>query len=236
MNAPLSPASLPLRSTVGKYRVTAYLGGGVEGHAFRVVCRQSGQLGTLKVYAGGGAVSLRTAHWQAKRLRSVADVVGVPRARDLFVESCGETQLACLVTDYARGQSLQASLDASSRKVFRARRAVRVTYSVARVVAELHARRAYHGDIHTENVVLSRSSDRVQLIDFYRRPGTLAALQREDIRDTVGLLFRCVGGKARYPSAPKYVKQICGGMRRDVIHRRYPTARRLAEALGELVD
>jgi hypothetical protein len=44
-------------------------------------------------------------------------------------------------------------------------------------------------------------------------------------------LYDLVGGSRRYSSQPPEVKRICCGLRRDLISKRFPTARHLRKHL-----
>ena len=58
-----------------------------------------------------------------------------------------------------------------------------------------------------------------------------AAHIRDDVVDLIRLLYDAVGGARWYASQPREIKAICRGLRRDLIHRTFPTARHLREYL-----
>lgn len=93
--------------------------------------------------------------------------------------------------------------------------------------------REYHGDIHARNVLVKREGIvfDVKLVDFYHWGAPSARHIREDVIQLIQLLHEVVGGRERYLAQPRMVKEICRGLRRDLIGRRFPSARHLREYL-----
>jgi hypothetical protein len=93
--------------------------------------------------------------------------------------------------------------------------------------------REYHGDLHDTNVLVSRVGILfdVRVVDFYHWGAPTAAHRFDDVADLIRLLYDAVGGRRRYASQPPVIKNICRGLRKDLIRRSFPTARHLREHL-----
>ena len=111
--------------------------------------------------------------------------------------------------------------------------ALHLTYALARGLEAIHAVREYHGDLHDTNVLVSRVGILfdVKVVDFYHWGAPTAAHRFDDVADLIRLLYDAVGGRRRYASQPPVIKNICRGLRKDLIRRAFPTARHLREHL-----
>jgi tRNA A-37 threonylcarbamoyl transferase component Bud32 len=98
---------------------------------------------------------------------------------------------------------------------------------------EVHELKDYHGDLHGKNIIVARRGIHfeVHLIDFYRWYGPTSQNIREDVRDIIRIYYDSIGGRAHYVRQPQVVKNICCGLKKSLIHRRFPTAGRLRRYL-----
>ena len=111
--------------------------------------------------------------------------------------------------------------------------ALHLIYTLARGLEDIHTAREYHGDLHEENVLISRRGILfdVKLVDFYHWGAATRAHIRDDVADLIRLLYEAVGGKKHYANQPPEIKTICKGLRRDLLGKAFPTARHLREYL-----
>ena len=100
-----------------------------------------------------------------------------------------------------------------------------------------HDLREDHGDIHPWNELVKREGIffNIKLVDFYRWGAPTAEKIREDVVQLVQLLPEAVGGRDWYAAQPIAIKEVCLGLRRDLIGRRFPTARHLRPHLDSFV-
>ena len=96
-----------------------------------------------------------------------------------------------------------------------------------------HLWKEYHGDIHDRNVLVKREGIRfeLKLLDFYQLGRSDRSKIREDVKQLVRILYDAVGGRGRYARQPAEIKEICCGLRGDLIVRKFPTAAHLRRHL-----
>jgi tRNA A-37 threonylcarbamoyl transferase component Bud32 len=129
-----------------------------------------------------------------------------------------------LLTDVVAGQP---------GKRLRPFEALHLIHAIARGLEVIHTLGEYHGDVHSDNVLVRRRGIHfvVKIIDFFHWGPARAANIREDVIQLVRLLYDAVGGAARYAGQPPEIKAICRGLRRDLIAKKFSTAGRLREHL-----
>ena len=138
-----------------------------------------------------------------------------------------------MVSELAEGEVLYDVLMRQPRKRFTAFEAMHITHTIAKGMAQIHARREYHGDIHSYNVLVRRQGIRfkVKLLDLYLNPKSSDRRTRGDVCDIAMLLYELIGGPATYKTAPRIVKDIVCGRRRDVIARKFSNAGAICDYL-----
>jgi serine/threonine protein kinase len=141
--------------------------------------------------------------------------------------------ITCLISEYVEGELLSNFVTRQPGKRLHPFEALHLTYALVRGLEAIHAVREYHGDLHDTNVLVSRVGILfdVRVVDFYHWGAPTAAHRFDDVADLIRLLYDAVGGRGRYASQPPVIKNICRGLRKDLIRRSFPTARHLREHL-----
>ena len=60
-------------------------------------------------------------------------------------------------------------------------------------------------------------------IDFYDWAKPTRYKQRQDVMDTIRVFYECLGGQKWYSKMPDEVRHLCGGLRRTLVLKRFPT-------------
>jgi hypothetical protein len=141
--------------------------------------------------------------------------------------------LTCLISEFVEGELLSRFVARQRGKRLQTFEALHLLHVVSSGLAQIHALREYHSDIHSDNLLVKRRGVHfdVKLVDFYDWGAPTTAKIREDVIQLVQLLYELVGGRKRYAAQPPEIKAICRGLRRDLISRRFPTARHLQHYL-----
>lgn len=223
----------PGRVIGGKYEVVKKLGGGWEGEVYQVVETRTGVRRAAKLFFPQRNVRDRAVLLYAKkleRLQRCPIVIQYHHSETLRVRSVDVT---CLVSEYVEGTLFNDFVARQRSKRLPPFEAMHLLYPLVRGLEDIHRLGEYHGDLHGGNVLVARSGIffDVKLVDFYHwgRPSTKH--YRDDVADAVRLLYDAVGGRTHYPQQPAFVKDICKGLRKDLIVRQFPTARHLRERL-----
>ena len=142
-------------------------------------------------------------------------------------------QVSCLISEFVEGELLADLIDRQPGGRLTPFEALHLVLALARGLEQIHLAREYHGDLHPENVLVRRRgvSFDLKLVDFFHHKIPKADMIREDIVSLIHLLYGAVGGRERYAKAPKVIKDVCLGLRRDLIVRKFPTAAHLRRHL-----
>jgi hypothetical protein len=93
--------------------------------------------------------------------------------------------------------------------------------------------REYHGDLHTDNVIVNRYGLHFELkiLDMFHWSAPKRENMQDDICDLIRIFYDALGGAKHYAKQPKEVKQICRGLKRSLILSRFPNVSSLRQHL-----
>ena len=94
---------------------------------------------------------------------------------------------------------------------------------------DMHRLGEYHGDLHSDNIIVKRYGlgFQVKLLDMYDWKDGKVLNRMEDIVNSIKIFVEIIGGKKHYSKLPKEVKEICLGLRKDLILQKFKTASQL---------
>lgn len=217
----------------GKYVVEGLLGSGWEGEVYRVRERQTGVRRALKLFfpqRNPRGETLRRYAKKLDRLRRCPVVIQYVHSETL--EFDGQV-VTGLISELVEGELLRDHLRSRRKKRMERFEALHLAYALALGLEQIHAAKLYHGDLHDGNILLERQGIfiRPRIVDFFHRGATRRAHIQNDVVDVTRLLYDAVGGRAGYEHQPPYIKNICCGLRSDLVRRRFPTATHLRRHL-----
>ena len=131
-----------------------------------------------------------------------------------------------MVSEFVEGDLLSVFINECRGKRLPLLEALHILYGLTAGVAQMHSVREYHGDIHTDNVMVRRTGIHfdVKLIDFFDLGRYTRARAFDDVCDLVQVFHEMMGGRKHYAIHPQVVKRICCGLKRTLIAKRFPTA------------
>ncbi|MCK5546310.1 MAG: protein kinase family protein [Rhodospirillaceae bacterium] len=223
----------PGRIIGGTYEVDTFLGGGFEGEVYKVSEFRTGVPRTAKLYYPHRNENDLDAMNFARKLEMLRDcsiVIQYHHAETLRIRRQAVT---CLISEYVDGAILSKYISSHPGKRMPPYKALSLIYALVVGLEEIHWKNEYHGDIHSENILIQPQGIffDVKLVDFYNLGRSNKERRKEDIIDIIHLLHEAIGGNKWYAKAPQEIKDICRGLRRDLILERFPTARHLREHL-----
>jgi hypothetical protein len=224
---------VPGRVLAGKYVVDRRLGGGWEGEVYKVTERRTGVQRAAKLFKPRANEQDRAVKRYAQKLERLRDCSILIQYHSFETIRFRKMPITCLISDYVGGEPLCDFLARQPGKRLPSFDALHLVYALAHGVEELHLRHEYHGDLHDENVLVTRRGVffDLKVVDFYHWGRPTAAHFRDDVADIVRLLYDAVGGRKQYSKQPEEIKNICRGLRRDLIGQSFPTAWHLREYL-----
>lgn len=223
----------PGRVIGGKYVVDAFIGGGWEGEVYKVIERRTGIQRAAKLFFPQRNQRDRAVKFYATKLNRLRNCSIVIQYHHSEVIRFRKSHVTCLISEFVEGELLTTFLSRQPNKRLDTFQALHLLHALALGLEQIHKVREYHGDIHDENILIERKGIDfdIKLVDFYHWGAASAAAIREDVIQLVRVLYDAVGGKAHYKNQPPELKAVCCGLRRDLISKRFPSARQLREYL-----
>ncbi len=223
----------PGRRLARKYVVGELLGRGWEGEVYHVVEEGTGVERAAKFFFPQRNPGNKTFNFYARKLDKLrgCSILIQYHTQETFRHK--GMDIPFMVSEYVDGELLSEFLQRQRGRRLHPFEAMHLLYSLAEGVEEIHRMREYHGDLHSENIIVRRRGIgfQVKLVDMYHwgRPTS------EHFKDDVCALVRCfydaVGGAARYAKQTPEVKYICCGLKRSLITKKFRSVTALREHL-----
>ena len=223
----------PGRRLARKYLVGELLGKGWEGEVYHVTEIATGIERAAKIFFPIRNPRNRAIKFYARKLNKLRDcsIIIQYHTQESF-RYFGE-EIPFLVSEYVEGELLTDLLDRQRGKRLTPFEALHLLYALTKGVEEIHRLGEYHGDLHSDNIIVNRVGlgFQVKVVDLFHWGSATAAHLHDDICFLIRILYDAVGGKQHYAKQPPEIKEICCGLRRSLIIERYRTTRALREHL-----
>lgn len=221
------------RTLVRKYRIVAKLGSGWEGEVYKIEEIRTGIERTAKLFypqRNPGNRTLKRYARKLHRLRSCRILIQY-HTEDVF--HYRRIPVSFLVSEYVSGEILPDFLRQRRGKRLTPFEGLHLLYALAQGIEAIHLLNEYHGDLHAENIIVSRFGLEfdVKLLDLFHWNTPKGENRQDDICDLVRILYDSVGGARFYPTQPAAVKYICSGLKRSIILRKFKTVSQLRKHL-----
>ena len=216
----------PGRIIAGKYEVLYKLGSGWEGEVYKIVELATGIECAAKLFYPERNVRNRTAINYAKKLHELRDCPIVIKYHTQERITWRRVPVTVLISEYVEGRLLSAHLKSLRGQRLFPFQATHLLYALASGLEDIHFHGRYHGDMHADNVVLSRVGLNYELkfLDLYDLGGKKRDNVANDICDAIRIFFDALGGKKHYAKQPSQVKEICCGLKRTLILKKFRSA------------
>jgi len=222
----------------GKYEILEEIGSGYEGRVFLVREMGTGIERTIKFFYPRKNKENKTIKAVAKKLHALRSsrLLIQYHTQDKLVLPDGK-EVAFLVSEFTEGVMLSEFLKTEPGARLHYFVALHLLYSLVKGVEEIHRLGQYHADIHTENIMVERAglSFQLKLLDPFHWVGaTKSDGQKNDISNAVEVFYESLGGAKHYAKQPQVVKDICFGMKKPFILRKFKTITKLRHHLETL--
>ncbi len=223
----------PGRVIARKYEVISRLGSGWEGEVYKIREKNTGIERAAKLFFPQRNIRNKTSNFYARKLHKLRHCpIVIKYYTEESIKYRGAT-ITVLVSEYVEGVLLSEFLKRQRGKRIRPFQSVHLLHSLVVGIESIHRVREYHGDLHPENIIVSRYGLHfdLKLLDMFHWTTPKRENIQDDICDLVRIFYDATGGAAQYAKQPDEVKDICCGLKRTLILDRFPTAAHLRQHL-----
>lgn len=216
-----------------KYEVYERMGKGYEGEVYQVKERGTGVMRAAKLFFPQRNLGGRASRYTARKLHKLRScpILVQYHAQDEFIHDGARVRM--LISDFLDGDLLETLVKREPGKRLREFEAMHLLRTLAAGVAQVHAMREYHGDIHDSNIIVTRRGIwfDVRLIDLYNYGACTAQHIADDVVDIIRVFHDILGGAHQYSRLSADVRYIIAGLKHSLIKRRFRTAGQLVAYL-----
>lgn len=138
-----------------------------------------------------------------------------------------------LVSEFVEGQLLSDFLAHQPGRRLTPFQGLHLLHALASGIESIHHMREYHGDLHTDNIIIQRFGlgYNLKLIDLFQWGAARKETIHDDVCDLIRVLHEALGGAKHYSRHPPEVKAIICGLKRSLILKKFRSAGQLREYL-----
>lgn len=220
-----------------KYEVITRLGAGWEGEVYLVSECTTGIERAAKFFFPQRNPKNKNLLFYAKKLHKLRQCPILIHYHTQDIITFKNQPISFLVSDYVEGELLSEFLSNQPGKRLDIFQALHLLHALAKGIENIHHLGEYHGDLHTDNVMVRRYGlgFDCKLLDMYMWGAPKKTNIHDDVVDLVRLFYDILGGKKYYAKLPDQAKNICSGLKRTLILKKFRSAGQLREHL-ELLD
>ena len=217
---------LPGRIIAGKYEVLSSLGSGWEGEVYRVRERNTGVERAAKLFFPQRNKHDKATKFYARKLHKLRHCSIVIQYHTQERISFHRELITVLISEYVEGELLSNFVKRQRGKRLSIFEGLHLLHALAAGVEEIHRVREYHGDLHDDNIIVKRQglSFKTKVVDMYNWGAPDARNIRDDVCDLIRIFYDAIGGPIIYHAHPKEIKDICCGLKRSLIIKKFRTA------------
>ena len=219
-----------------KYEVLDRLGVGWEGEVYRLREVRTGIERAAKFFYPQRNVRDKAVVFYAKKLHKLQYCPIVIQYRTQEQIQYRSVPITFLVSDYVEGELLSQFLARQRGQRLSVFEGLHLLHALAAGVERIHQLLEYHGDLHSENVIIRRRGVGfdLKLIDMFHWVAPKKENINDDVCDLIRLFYDAIGGQKHYANQPDVAKQVCCGLKRSLLIKKFRTAGRLREYLENL--
>lgn len=222
-----------------KYKILEEIGSGYEGRVYAVSEIGTDIERTLKFFYPKRNTKNQTVKAVAKKLHRLRNshILIQYHTQEKLVLPSGDA-VTFLVSEFIEGDMLSDYIANAPGKRLQPFEALHLLHALVVGVEKIHQSGEYHADIHTDNILVEHVGleFRLKLLDPFHWVGaTKRDGQKDDIVNVIEVFYEALGGHKHYSKLPKSIKEICLGMKRPYILRKFKTISRLREHIEMFV-
>jgi serine/threonine protein kinase len=227
----------PGHTITRKYEVIDKLGAGWEGEVYHIREISTGIERAAKLFYPQRNIKNKTAMIYARKLHRLRHCPIVIQYHTEEMIRYRTIPITVLVSEFVEGELLSSFLKKQRGGRLSPFQAVHLLHALAVGMEAVHHAGEYHGDLHADNIIISRYGlgFDLKLLDMFHWSFPKRENIQDDICDMVRLFYDALGGQRHYAKQPDAVKKICCGLKRSLILKRFRNTAHLREYLENMV-
>ena len=216
-----------------KYEVIDLLGTGWEGEVYLIKEIATGIERTAKIFFPQRNLKDKAVLFYAKKLHTLHHCpITIQYSSQESMTFRGST-VTMLISEYVEGVLLSQFIARQPGKRLSPFEALHLLHSLAVGMECIHSMGEYHGDLHTENVIVQRYGLRyeLKLIDMFNFGKPNRENIYQDTIDLIHIFYESLGGQKHYHKQPPEIKAICCGLKKSLILKKFRRASELRQYL-----
>lgn len=220
----------------GKYQIVELLGKGWEGEVYLIKELSTGIERAAKFFYPHRNPHNKISRFYARKLHKLRNcdiLIKYSSQEQVFIQ---DKMVTYLISEYIEGELLSDFLKRQPGKHLNPFSALHLLHALADGLDLVHQMGEYHGDLHTENIMVLRTglSFELKVIDLYHWGKCSSEHIKDDVVDLVNIFYDILGGKKHYSKLPNYIKDIICGRKRSLILSKFKTAGQLRDYIENL--
>lgn len=216
-----------------KYEIIDLLGAGWEGEVYLIREIATNIERTAKLFFPHRNIKDRSVQFYANKLHKLRHCPIVIQYSTQESITFRNKPVTVLISEYVEGELLSDFIARQPGKRLTAFQALHLLHALAKGMECIHSMLEYHGDLHSDNIIVQRFglSFDLKLVDMFYAGSPKKQNIHDDTVDMIHVFHEALGGAKYYAKQPREVKQICNGLKRSLILKKFRSAGQLRQYL-----
>ncbi|NOX43672.1 MAG: serine/threonine protein kinase [Gammaproteobacteria bacterium] len=219
----------PGRILAKKYKIISQLGAGWEGEVYLIRECMTGIEKTAKFFFPQRNLNDKSAKFYAKKLHKLrqCSIIVQYHSQDSIIYR--GAPITFLLSEFIEGELLTEFLKRQPGKRLTPFQALHLLHALVLGIECIHRINDYHGDLHSDNIIVQRFGlgFDLKLLDMFHWGAPSPEHRHDDVIDLIHIFHLALGGQKHYANHPKEIKDICCGLKKSLILKKYRTTTRL---------